>query len=304
MRKCLLNIIFYTDHLTTLMVVGGFPTPVKYDAELIDLSGKRKKCRKPQDYPGAQYGSVATFINHKAIVCGGCCPHTAKCWIYVPSDRTWLETAGLTTRRDVSSSTYVQGQWWITGGYNPDDTAISTTEIWSSDDNNFIYYENLPEGRYYHSIVGIDKDKAILIGGQKNYTKTFMYDGGSWVEGPSLAIGRRRGQAGFITFSNGTRVVVAAGGVGERSTELLNLDEQEQKWILGPDLPHEISNGFSVQMGDTFLIVGGRISSGNTTYYDSILMFNTSIENWIFLDEKLEKARAYTTAFLVPDRFC
>ncbi len=58
------------------MVVGGFQTRNK--VEVIDLSGNGKSCSSFPDFPMG-CGSVGTFINGKALVCGG---QGRKCYSY------------------------------------------------------------------------------------------------------------------------------------------------------------------------------------------------------------------------------
>ena len=53
---------------TKLMVVGGFGT--RGDSEIIDLSGQNLNCPTIADYP-IKLGQTGTFINNKAMVCGG-----------------------------------------------------------------------------------------------------------------------------------------------------------------------------------------------------------------------------------------
>ena len=62
------------------MVVGG--TPTFGDSELIDLSGQNLNCPDITDYP--VYSShVGTFINNKAMVCGGSGPlYSSDCNSY------------------------------------------------------------------------------------------------------------------------------------------------------------------------------------------------------------------------------
>ena len=61
------------------MVVGGRND--YGDVELIDLTGQGRSCQKPENYPGASYGSVGTFYRGSAIVCGGN-PYTSTCYLY------------------------------------------------------------------------------------------------------------------------------------------------------------------------------------------------------------------------------
>ena len=48
------------------MIIGG----VKENVKVIDISDNGKLCRSFPDFP-IKYGSVGTFINGKAMVCGG-----------------------------------------------------------------------------------------------------------------------------------------------------------------------------------------------------------------------------------------
>ena len=52
------------------MVVGGFPPSANAKSELYDLSGQNLTCPSVADFP-YYTGSVGTFINNKAMVCGG-----------------------------------------------------------------------------------------------------------------------------------------------------------------------------------------------------------------------------------------
>ena len=51
------------------MVVGGYPA--ENEAEIVDLSETNVNCPTIPNFPGASYGSVGTFINGRALVCGG-----------------------------------------------------------------------------------------------------------------------------------------------------------------------------------------------------------------------------------------
>ena len=120
-----------------------------------------------------------------------------------------------------------------------------------------------------------------------------------WTDGPILSTGREISQAGLVTFSNGTKVIVAAGGYEVKSSELLVLGTSE--WMYGPDLPHDICCGASVQFENTFLVVGGF---HDNSYQDTIWKFDIDVGNWVIMDQKLATPRDYLAAFLVPDSFC
>ena len=54
------------------MIVGGSPDPAHGKCELIDLTSAStiNRCPNINDYP-VDSGSVGTFINGRAMVCGG-----------------------------------------------------------------------------------------------------------------------------------------------------------------------------------------------------------------------------------------
>ena len=94
-------------------------------------------------------------------------------------------------------------------------------------------------------------------------------------------------------------IVVASGYLTGPGSEILSLEDNT--WGYGPDLPYDIMDGASVQMEDTFLIVGGYTGS---TFLNTIWKFNTLTEDWTLHEQNLTIARDATAAFLVPDYFC
>ena len=262
--------------------------------ELIDLSGQGRTCQKPEDFPGAEYGSVGAYFQERALVCGGY-PYTSECYYY-NTNGTWTQGPSMTEARRYAAATMLRGQWWITGGYNGVNV-FSSTELFNSSSNSFVPFVKLPKKRELHTLVSIDENRVMLLGGQNPYVDTYLYKDGSWIQGPVLSRGRYKSQAGLVTFNNGTKMVVAAGGNNEQSTEFLPVDGEA--WHFGPDLPYRIELGASVQLQSTFLIVGGS----NGSNLDTILKFDVEAEEWILL-EHLTNSRKYTAAFLVPDDYC
>ena len=160
----------------------------------------------------------------------------------------------------------------------------------------------------------------ILLGGHGSYLNTgsrsYFYNSVSdkWTDGPHFSVGRTGSHAGLVKYQNGRSAIIIAGGHSTKSSEILNVKHPKptqlkssethvtnRKWIKGPDLPYTIWNGASIQLDDTFLIVGGRHEA---SYLDIIWKFDVETEAWSFLDQKLKIARNVHTAFLVPDYFC
>ena len=288
--------------MTVLLVVGGYPTSAYNDVEILDISGQGRSCRKADDYPGTTYGSSGAFFEDKAIICGGT-GYTDECYNFDPTTGSWIRSYTLLQERRYARSTIINGKWWVTGGENNSGN-LDETEVLRSNSSSFTLYYTLPARRRWHNLVNIDGNQVMLLSGQGDYyTDTYVFDDtlNTWTNGPELSEGRYSGQAGLVTFTNGTKFIVATGGDTERTTEILNLDDEDPQWFFGPSLPYYIYNGASVQYGNTFLIVGGDAPQGKL---NTLWMYDMDIGNWTLLDQTLEIPRAYTTAFFVPDEYC
>ena len=286
------------------MVVGGYPTPAYYDVELIDMTEQGRTCRKPDNFPGGRDGYIGAYFQERALVCGGYntgggSNYYSACYFY-NTNGTWMQGPSMTEERGFASASFLNNQFWITGGENSGG-ALDSTEIFNSSSSSFFPFVDLPEERRDHNIISIDVNRAMLLGGSSASTESFIFNGSAWLDGPMLSRGRARSQAGLVTFGNATRMIVAAGGAYEQSTEFLIVDDD--MWHFGPDLPFEIYGGASVQLQNSFLIVGGyNANIGN--YLDTIWTFDIETEEWTELNQHLTTARRYTAAFLVPDNFC
>ena len=288
------------------MVVGGIApfSSADNDVELIDLTGQGRTCQKPNDFPGAEEGAEGAYFDERVLVCGGhsyvntSSVYYSECYYY-NANGSWTQGPSMTEARGYAASSFFNNQWWMTGGDNNDVSGLASTELLDSDSNNFMPFLELPMERHDHNIISIDDNRVMLLGGQDVYQDTYLFDGAAWITGPLLSVGRYGSQAGLVTFRNGTQMIVAAGGLGEQTTEFLLVYGDE--WHFGPDLPHEIRFGASVQLGNTFLIVGGYDGS---IFYDTIWTFDVEAEDWIELNQHLTTARDVTAAFLVPDEYC
>ena len=290
----------FTEPLTILMVVGGYNNDdtAAYDVELVDFSGQGRSCGKPFNYPGSEYGSVGAYVNAKAIVCGGY-PFTSDCYIYVPSNGTWNKTNSQLQQRNYAVSTVVQETWWTTGGFIG--LYLKSTEVYDYVTSDFAPFMDLPAPRDFHNLVKINESFIMLLGGQEAFNETFLFDVNAriWTQGPSMLNGRRFTQAGLVTFDNGTKVVIVTGGQGLQSTEVLNLEEGA--WSYGVEFPHEIYWGNVVQLENTFIIVGGHDGS---KIMDTMWKYDTNVDDWILMPEKLSQPKEWMATFLVPDSYC
>lgn len=97
-----------------------------------------------------------------AIVCGGTntgADDSSDCYYYNELDGSWTQMASLNEIRKFAASTFIQGQWWITGGSGPFG-------------KHFTPYLDLPAERFYHNMVQIDENRSLLIGGEIDYNQT------------------------------------------------------------------------------------------------------------------------------------
>ena len=293
------------------MIVGGYPSPAYNDVELIDLSGQKRTCAKPNDVPSIFYGSVGTYIDaiQTAKVCGGYVQAgvTDNCYNYVPESREWLPAEPMIEERTYATAGYIDGQWWVTGGRTASNYQYNSTEIFDINNSTFVPYTNLPEPRYEHNIVSLTNNSVMFLGGEEYYNTTFIYDSisGSWTDGPTLLKLRQDYPAGRFQYPNGTYAVIVAGGYNDYSSEILF--EGQSTWISGPDLP---ANNYSTRWSavvpwkDTFILAGGESDEFGVGYHDTLLMYSPEPPYWILLNETMTTARSLFSAFMVPDEFC
>ena len=290
-------IISFIVDLTVLMIVGGYGA--NRDVEFIDLSEEMRACAKPSDFPGGSHGSVGIFIDNEAIVCGGDNPNK-DCYTYNPGDGTWTLSYQMGTDRMRAEGIIIDDKWWVTGGYDGD-YSLGTTELFDPVNKTFSSYTNMPEWKSDHNLVNFSPSSTLLVGGQLQDTDTYIYNHivNRWTDGPSVARAREESHAGLVTFDNGTKAVIVAGGSpGITSCEILDLETMT--WSTGPSLLIGIENGASVQLEDTFIIVGGVIEA-NT---DMLWKFDPHNMDWVRMDQRMVTARSDLAAFLVPYDYC
>ena len=172
----------------------------------------------------------------------------------------------------------------------------------------FQYFATFPLELEQHVMVKIDSTSFVAFGGKLETNKIHHFDTTTqlWSEWPILPQTSSLNQGGIVTYLDGTKhLVVAGGNIGAKigakseisSTFIMSLETMT--WRAGPDLPQPRREGVSVQFQDTFLIVGG-ISSGDANYQNDIYQFNSNLEIWTKRAEKLITKRANFAAFFIP----
>ena len=107
-------------------------------------------------------------------------------------------------------------------------------------------------------------------------------------------------QAGFVTYPDGTKGVLAAGGDEESTAYFLDMDTLV--WEPLQSLPIDIHWGSSVPYRDSFLIVGGN-SYDVGDYLDTVYYYNPTFDQWDLLDQRMSLPQERLAAFLVPDDY-
>ena len=111
-------------------------------------------------------------------------------------------------------------------------------------------------------------------------------------------------QCGSATLADGTRVVIVAGGDENAVDTVQIFDLSTEEWTIGAHLPYRVKDGRTVQLRDTFLIVGGIERFGGV-YYDTILEFDPVSLDWVVRSETLSIPRERQFMIDVDvERFC
>ena len=107
----------------------------------------------------------------------------------------------------------------------------------------------------------------------------------------------------IVDPSTGKMKLIVAGGftasnTGIKSSEVFDLETL--KWSYGPDLPGRLSLGATLQMNDTFVIIGG-FNNEEGENYDSFYEYDQVTNSWVERAEKLTLGRHSVSAVLIPD---
>ena len=108
--------------------------------------------------------------------------------------------------------------------------------------------------------------------------------------------------AGVIEGRNGETEVVLAGG-HRRGSDAEIFSPASNAWRNIEPMPHAAYDGASVQYGDSFLAIGGSDGDTNSQDLDSVHRFDVETDSWVELPHRMEEARAFFPAFLVPEDF-
>lgn len=213
------------------------------------LSYKRPKqfCR-PLKNPLNVFGATGKY----PLICGGKTLNnsiTNLCYSFSNDSSPISMTMA---RAFASSLLFNNSLLWVTGGEIKNESLTNSTEFINSKIS--IPGPDLPMELKLHCLVKLSETQALLIGGSgKNdavQNGTFLYDFSdeTWIEGPQMLQPR----IGHNCAKLGPLIVVVGSienEIASKSVEIMDLQEQNKKWIQGPQVPIQTIGTSAVSLG-------------------------------------------------------
>ena len=277
------------------MVIGGgiFNHPYN-DTEVINLRPETgASCHKP---PNVKVDDVVTFIDGHVIVC------CAQCYVYDNVLDQWNETFKFDKFRvSPAGVKLTEEEWWVLGGFAGG--WMDTTEMCEIDRGYCRPHVYLIEESYYPTAIKVNESLIFVLNGKSGLPWLYHVNTAKFSRIPAydgLDERKHLDASGGVLKSFGKEYeLVIAGGEGTNATDILNLETLE--WRVGPELPFEDLIGFqTVQYENTFIIVGGIVHGKSGDSVDTLIMFDIESDDWVILDQRMEKTRGRCAAVLVP----
>ena len=216
------------------MVVGGRDDEYNYYSNA-QLSSTTRSCSFLQNYTIAISGATGAIVFGQPMICGGYY-YRSECYHHSKASNSWKFLTNMTTKRAYSASVPVNGMLLVMGGHDGDNR-LATTEYVSLDSNPSQPGPDLPAPRSNLCVVKLSNGQVILLGGYPKENKKsaiiFHYDTKTFNQSlPSMT--HERTNAGCASFNSpmhdNREVVLAVGGYGESTAEVLDYSQPNAKW--------------------------------------------------------------------------
>ncbi len=259
-----------------------------------------------EPYPIVAVSMAATFLaDGKVKSCGGeggeYYDDLSACYDYDPSTNTWSEAPHMPDTRVGLKSSHVEGaQWFLAGGGNyyggsdPDIFSNVTSDVW--DGEKFVAGPTLFGEYFEHQCqVALDPTHVFFADGNTGHTWILDWETQEYIQYESMRPKYRPGCGKIINGNGEIEVVVASDG----TSEIFSFDSRT--WRTGPDMPITAHSFAYDQIGDTFVLVGGRYDSsgGQDVNYDTVYQFDPLHYQWILKPYKLDPPRSYPAVLSV-----
>ena len=230
------------------MITGQGKPDLLNDIELINLNGS---CITSfGNYSMPLEGATGVFVKDMVLVCGGSNPedYQDECHTLHKGKTNFEFYKKLQEKRTLASSTVVQENMWITGGFNETNSFLKSTEFIRPQHSytilNYTQNIDLPVPIRNHVILNLNETTSILLGGFlsygfSDYTYFFNHVSNTWIIGPQMLNRRWDHTAGLIKDKgNGKEHIVVVGGHnhGEKKILVEILYNGENIWREGINL--------------------------------------------------------------------
>ena len=223
------------------MIVGGWDANhVPYsDAQIVDFSWQTITCPNLPEYPIAMSSATGAIVSGRPLICGGYSgsyTYHSECYQHSKTTNTWTSLTPMTTKRSASASVSLNGKLWVVGGWDGIlSNRLSSSEFVSSDGQPSQPGPELPSPRFGHCAVKLSTGQVMLLGGDPESKSAVRFDPNTKTFNtslPSLKFDRVYfGCAVFKSAMHDNReVVLAAGGHGEATAEVLDHTQPNAKW--------------------------------------------------------------------------
>ena len=235
------NILSLSFTVPRILVVTGY-------------GGSRKKTQlwpKPDaecalgDFPSEVNGAVGFWTAQGPTVCGGYDGEKTsnKCFLY--KENQWMPWTNMGTAREFASALQINpNQTLIIGGFDENMNDLKTTELISS--SGYEEGNKFPVTIWGHCSFPFNATHGIVTAGVQDGS----WSGNTWyvdltttrvTPGPTMKTGRFI--HGCSIFQHGTKSFgIVAGGYGQDSTEMIDLDQESPSWTEGMQDQSKIVN--------------------------------------------------------------
>jgi hypothetical protein len=171
---------------------------------------------------------------------------------------------------------------------------------------------SLPVTSYHSCMVLLNSTTAFLIGGTQqgvgyssnSYLLNTAANSQEWIKGPALNYGRSYHKCARIRTDSSSRfsIIVVGGNNGTDMKSVEILDEGENEWRNGPDLPFGIWTASLVEDPIGGVILVGGYSNNDYNLQTLFRLSDAGYDaEWVEMPQKLQIGRFYHTSLLVPD---
>jgi len=255
-----------------ILITTGYPYEVGNITKIIDPTNENFACNLPA-YPIKMEGGVGGIVEDDIpLICGGFTsfgPLIYECYKLI--DKNWEPAGMLETGRSSmgTGNVVIDNQLLLSGGY--DGSRLHQTSL--MDTISTLNLKDMPTALDGHCIVKLDRSKILLIGGwddksmQSSETLIFDLENQQWSDGPRMRQGRTG--HGCVKSNLGGKPIIWVTGGYDRKSRLQSteyLEDLDQGWKSGPDLPYTLSLHKMVASEDSKAVYvtggGGRKNNG------------------------------------------